>query len=170
MFRRSDPASVPSIGVVDLTKPHDACLKCGRPTPLGVSLCDNDNPGHIKSPSTTQVHATILIGVIVGIGLLLLLFRFGSAGIGPFPSTLSGTSTRADGGIDVAVTVTNNGTRPAGASCRISNSAAQDFRDYVFFTQPIQPGETKTFTQTMPPPPPDSGTTLSPVNLVVKCS
>jgi hypothetical protein len=155
MFRRSEPVTVPP-GNLDLTQPHDACLKCGRPTPLGVSLCDNDNPANIKSPSTTQVHATILVGVIVGIGLLLLLFRFGSAGIGPFPSSLSATSTRADGGIDVAVTVTNKG--------------AQDFRDYVFFTQPIQPGETKTFTQTMPPPLPDSGTTLTAVNLVVKCS
>ena len=170
MFRQSDPVTVPSSRGVDLTQPHDACLKCGRPTPLGVSLCDNDNPAHIKSPSTTQVHATILIGVIVGIGLLLLLFRYGSAGIGPFPSTLSATSTRADGSVDVAVTVTNSGTRAAGSSCRISNSAAQDFRDYVFFTPLIQPGETKTFTQTMPPPAPDSATTLEPVNLVVRCS
>jgi len=170
MFRRPDPATVPYAGGVDLTKPHDACLKCGRPTPLGVSLCDNDNPAHIKSPSTTQVHATILIGVIVGIGLLLLLFRFGSAGIGPFPSTLTGYSTRADGGFDVAVTVTNSGSRPAGASCRISNSSGQDYRDYVFFTDPIQPGETRTFTQTMPPPPPDSTTPLTVGSLVVKCS
>lgn len=168
MFRRSEPVTVPSLGV-DPAQPHDVCLKCGKLTPLGVSLCENDNPGNIKSPSTTQVHATILIGVIAGIVLLLLLFRFGSAGIGPFPSSLTAYSSRPDGGIDVAVTVTNNGTRAAGASCRISNSAAQDFRDYVFFTQPIQPGETRTFTQTMPPPPADSAV-VTPVSLVVRCT
>ena len=167
MFRRSEPVTVPSLPV-DESQPHDVCLKCGRPTPLGVSLCEQDNPGNIKSPSTTQVHATILIGVLVGIGLLLLLFRYGSAGIGPFPSTLAGYTLRADGGLDVAVTVTNAGSRPAGTSCRISDTGAPDYRDYIFFTQNIQPGETRTFTQTVPPIP--NSTPITPINLTVICS
>lgn len=167
MFRRSTPVTVPSIAV-DPTQPHDVCLKCGRATPLGVSLCEIDNPGHIKAPSSTQVHATILIGVIVGIGLVLLLFRFGSAGIGPFHSSLAGYSTRADGGLDVAVTVSNAGQRPAGASCRLSANGTLDFRDYVFFTTPIQPGETQTFTQTVPPVP--DASPLTGANMLVNCS
>jgi hypothetical protein len=167
MFRRSDPVTVPSFGV-DLSQPHDTCLKCGRPTPLGVSLCEQDNPGRIKSPSTTQVHATIAIGVIAGFVLLLVLLRVGSAGIGPFPSALAGYTTRADGGVDVAVTVTNAGSRPAGASCRISANGAPDFRDYIFFTQVVQPGQTQTFTQTVPPAP--GAAALSPANLQVNCS
>ena len=167
MFKRAEPATAP-MGKLDLSQPHDACLKCGRPTPLGVSLCDRDNPAHIKSPSTTQVHATVLIGVIVGIGLVLLLFRFGSAGIGPFPASLAGYTLRADGGLDVAVTVTNNGSRPAGTSCRISDSGAPDYRDYTFFTQPIAPGETRTFTQTVPPVP--GSVPVTPVSLTVICS
>lgn len=167
MFRRSPPVTIPIVPV-DTTQPHDVCLKCGRPTPLGVSLCEHDNPGHLKSPSSTQVHGTIVVGVVAGFVLLLLLFRFGSAGIGPFHSTLAGYSTRADGGLDVAVTVSNAGQRPAGASCRISASGAPDFRDYVFFTAPIQPGETRTFTQSVPPAP--DAPALSPVNLVVTCS
>jgi hypothetical protein len=167
MFRRSDPVTVPASGL-DLSEPHDVCLKCGRPTPLGASLCERDNPGHIKSPSTTQVHATILIGVIVGIGLLLLLFRVGSAGIGPFPSKLAGYTLRADGGLDVAVTVTNNGSRPAGTSCRVSDTGAPDYRDYIFFTQVLQPSETRTFTQTVPPIP--GSPPLTPVSLTVICS
>ncbi len=167
MFKRVASALAPTTKL-DLSQPHDACIKCGRPTPLGVSLCERDNPGHIKSPSTTQMHATILIGVIVGIGLVLLLFRFGSAGIGPFPSTLAGYSLRTDGGLDVAVTVTNNGSRPAGTSCRISDSGAPDYRDYTFFTEPIQPGETRTFTQTVPPVP--GSVPVTPVKLTVLCS
>ncbi len=153
---------------VDLTQPHDVCLKCGRPTPLGVSLCENDNPGRIKSPSTTQVHATILIGVMVGFGLFLVLLRVGSAGVGPFPSMLAGYSTRADGGLDIAVTVSNGGQRSAGASCRLSANGAPDFRDYIFFTQPIQPGETRTFTQTVPAAP--GAPALSPASLAVNCT
>jgi hypothetical protein len=167
MFRRSDPVTVPSVPI-DIDEPHDTCLKCGRPTPLGVSLCEDDNPGRIKSPSTTQVHGTIVIGVIAGFVLLLLLLRFGANGVGPFPSTLAGYTTRADGGLDVAVTVTNSGSRAAGASCRISASGAPDFRDYIFFTQLLQPGQTQTFTQSVPPNP-DTGP-LSPAALQVNCT
>src|SRR6478752_624358 len=103
MFRRSTPVTIPPVPV-DLAEPHDVCLKCGRATPLGVSLCENDNPGRIKSPSTTQVHATILIGVLVGFIGLLAIFRLGAAGVGPFHSSLLGYSTLADGGIQVAFT------------------------------------------------------------------
>jgi hypothetical protein len=166
MFRRSEPATVPAF--FDPTLPHDVCLKCGRPTPLGVSLCEIDNPGHIKSPSTTQVHGTIVIGVIAGFVLLLLLFRLGSAGVGPFPSSLVGYTTRADGAFDVAVSVTNSGSRAAGASCRISAGGAPDFRDYTFFTDPIPVGETLTFTQTVPPAP--NAAVLQSAGLVVNCS
>src|SRR6188472_1286094 len=112
MFRRSDPATVPYVRV-DIEGPHDTCLKCGRPTPVGVSLCERDNPGRIKSPSTTQVHGTIVIGVILGFVLLLVLLRVGSAGVGPFRSSVDGYSTRADGGLEVAFTVSNGGSRAA---------------------------------------------------------
>jgi len=136
--------------------------------PLGVSLCERDNPGRIKSPSSTQVHGTIVVGVLIGFILLGLLFRFGSVGIGPFPATLAGAATRADGGLDVIVKVTNDGTRAAGASCRISARGAPDFRDYVFFSQPIEPGATAEFAQVMPPAP--DAPPLQPGNLVVSCN
>jgi hypothetical protein len=166
MFRRSTPATVPQVAI-GADEQHDVCLKCGRPTPLGVSLCENDNPGRIKSPSTTQVHATILIGVLIGFVGLLAIFRLGATGVGPFHSSLLGYSTLADGGIQVAFTVTNGGTRQAGASCRISSNGAPDFRDYFFFTEPLAPGETRTITQEVPPAP--DTPVLAPVNLTVNC-
>src|SRR3954465_1740953 len=113
MFRSPTPATDPYLPV-DLQGAHATCLKCGRPTPVGVSLCEIDNPGRIKSPSTTQVHGTIVIGVIAGFVLLLLLLRVGASGVGPFPSTLAGYTTLANGGLNVAVTVTNSGSRAAG--------------------------------------------------------
>jgi len=166
MFNGSQPAALPSIPI-DEGQPHDVCLKCGRATPVGVSLCDYDNPGRIKSPSTTQVHGTIVIGVIVGFLLLLALFRFGSSGVGPFPTQLVGYTTRSDGAIDVALTVTNHGQRAAGASCRISSNGAPDFRDYTFFTAPIPAGESRTFTQTVPPVP---DAPVAAVSLTAACS
>jgi hypothetical protein len=154
---------------VDLTQPHDSCIRCGRPTPLGVALCDRDNPGHIKGPSPTQVHGTILFGVIAGFVLLYLLLRVAQSGVGPFPSALNGVATTTDGGLTVAVTVTNSGTRASGASCRVMATGLLDFQDYVFFTPLMPPGSTTTYTETVPPLP--AGPALpSNLALTVRCN
>lgn len=169
MFRRSSPApaTVPSSSV-DLSQPHDACLKCGRPTPLGVSLCERDNPAAIRSPSTTQVHGTILIGVVAGFVLLAIVLRLGANAGGPFESSVVGWAPRSDGGLDVVVRVVNDGARASGTSCRISAGGAPDFRDYVFFSEPLAAGETRDFSRVIPAPP--NGASVQPRQLAVHCS
>jgi hypothetical protein len=154
---------------VDLTQPHDTCIRCGRPTPLGVALCDRDNPGHIKGPSATQVHGTIVFGVIGGFVLLLVLLRIATNGIGPFPSVLNAVASPADGGLQVVVAVTNNGTRPSGASCRVMAAGVPDFRDYVFFTSVIAAGATESFTESVPPIPGGQPLPAS-TTLAVRCN
>src|SRR3712207_4184887 len=127
MFRRSDPvlATQPSTAV-STDQPHDTCFRCGRPTPLGVSLCERDNPGRIKSPSATQVHGTIVIGVLFGFIALLLVFRLVTPGAASFASALSGVATRADGGVDLVITVTNSGRGVAAASCAVAPNGVPD--------------------------------------------
>lgn len=172
MFRRSPsiPTTEPdTTGVpVRLDQPHDTCFRCGRPTPPGVSLCERDNPGRVKGPSSTQVHGTILVGVLGGFIALAVLLRLISAGVGPFPAAVSGVATRADGGLDVAIEVTNGGTRSSGASCRISVGGAPDFRDHVFFIEPIPVGETRQLTRLIAAP--TDGSALSGAALVVRCN
>ena len=172
MFRRSTPAAAgatdASNAPISLDQPHDTCFRCGRPTPVGVSLCERDNPGRIKSPSSTQVHGTILIGVLGGFVGLLVLLRLVSSGVGPFSATVTGVATHADGGIEVALLVTNNGTRASGASCRISPGGAPDYHDFVFFTDQIPPGESRQFSQTLPPP--DTGHALLASSVAVRCT
>lgn len=158
-------APVPS---VPLDQPHDTCFRCGRPTPLGVSLCERDNPARIKSPSSTQVHGTIVIGVLAGFVLLAILLRLASFGAGPFESSLTGVATRADGGLDVVVSIANGGTRPSGASCRIFAGGAPNFRDYVFFTELIPAGETRQFSRVVPPVP--NGQPLETRSIAVRCN
>lgn len=153
---------------VPLDQPHDTCLRCGRPTPLGVSLCERDNPGRIKSPSSTQVHGTIVIGVLAGFVLLAILLRLASFGAGPFESSITGAATRADGGLDVVVSVANGGTRPSGASCRIFAGGVPNFRDYVFFTEPIPAGETRQFSRVVPPVP--NGQSLETTSIAIRCN
>lgn len=172
MFRRSSPiaATEPDTSgtSVRLDQPHDTCFKCGRPTPLGVSLCDRDNPGHIKAPSSTQVHGTILIGVIGGFVALAVVWRLVSAGLGPFPATVAGVATLADGGLDVSIVVRNDGTRTAGASCSISPGGAPTYTDFVFFTDPIPPTESRQFTRALAPP--ADGSVLPSGNVAVRCT
>lgn len=173
MFRRSPPipATEPDTTVtaaVRLDQPHDTCFRCGRPTPLGVSLCDRDNPARIKAPSSTQVHGTVLVGVLGGFIALAIVWRLMSAGVGPFTSVVSGVATRADGGLDVVVSVANGGTRTSGASCRISPGGAPDYRDYVFFTEPIPAGETRQFTRLLTPQ--ADGAPLNSSAVAIRCN
>lgn len=156
------------MGPVRLDQPHDTCFRCGRPTPAGVSLCDHDNPARIKAPSSTQVHGTVLVGVIGGFIALAIVLHFVSAGVGPFTAAVSGVATRADGGLDVVVSIANGGSRSSGASCRVSPGGAPDYRDYVFFTEPIPAGETRQFTRSLPAP--TDGVLLRANAVVVRCN
>ena len=153
--------------VVRLDQPHDRCFRCGRPTPPGVSVCERDNPARIKSPSSTQVHGTIVIGVIAGFIALLFILRLVVAGVGPFPAQVTGVATRADGTLEVGVSIVNSGTRASGASCRVALAGAPGESDYVFFTEPIPAGETRQVTRAVPGP--RTGT-VNPQAVVVRCN
>ncbi len=150
-------------------EPHDTCFRCGRPTPVGVSLCEQDNPARIKSPSATQVHGTIAVGVIGGFIGFLLLAAVVSGGVGPFSAEITGQVTRADGAIEVVIRVANEGNRLAAASCRVSRGGVQGANDIVFFTDPIPASETREFSQVFPPPP-ASASVRQPGALAIRCN
>jgi len=168
MFRRSPstPATEPAAA---LAGPHDTCVRCGRPTPLGVALCEQDNPAHIKGPSATQVHGTIVLGLVGGFVLLALLLRFATVGVGPFGAAVMGHATRPDGGLEVVVRVTNDGSRESAASCRLSSGSAPDPRDPVFFTELIPAGESRVISRVVPPPA-AGGPALAQGGVTVRCN
>jgi hypothetical protein len=156
-----------------VTQPHDTCVRCGRPTPLGVALCDIDNPGRIKGPSATQVHGTIAIGLISGFILLFVLMAKVTtpAAAGGLAASIPGYSTRADGTTEIVVRVTNSGKAAAAVSCRVQRGGAVGYGDIVFFTDPIPAGETRDFTRVMPAPAAgsaDSG--IAPTAFAVRCN
>jgi hypothetical protein len=172
MFRRfrQAPVAIPATpsGALAADLPHDTCFRCGRPTAVGVSLCERDNPANIKSPSSTQVHGTIVIGVLAGFVLLAVLLRAATAGVGPYPASVAGAATRADGGLEVVIQVTNQGTRTAGASCRVSAGGSPDYRDLVFFTEPIPAGETRSVSHSIAPR--TDGSVLQLGSIAVRCN
>jgi len=117
-----------------------------------VALCAADNPGGIKAPSANQLHATILAGVVIGfIGFFLLLRILVSQG-GPYEATIAGRASAADGGISVAVTVINTGTREGIATCRITRDGTSRPDDVMFRTERLAPGASATLTRDVPPP------------------
>ncbi|CAN5647244.1 hypothetical protein BH23CHL7_BH23CHL7_01570 [soil metagenome] len=132
-----------------VTESHDTCFRCGKPTPLGVPLCEHDNPGRIKGPSTTQVHGTIVIGLIVGFVLFAIVGSLIRAG-GPFEAAVVTTAAEADGRTAVIVNVTNRGEHSARATCRLSQGGLVGSGDDVFFSDPIPAHETRQFTRLLP--------------------
>jgi hypothetical protein len=148
-WRTLGPMSGPT--TISLEQPHDTCFRCGRPTPPGVSLCEQDNPGRIKGPSPTQVHGTIVLGLIGGFVLFALLARLATSG-GPFAAAVLGSASQADGRTAVVISVTNTGSTDGAASCRISQSGLVGSGDDVFFTEPIPAGATRQFERLLPAP------------------
>ena len=132
-------------------EPHDSCFRCGRPTPAGVSLCEYDNPAHVKAPSAAQAHGTIALGVIAGFIGFMLLAGAVSGGVGPFRAVIAGRATQGDGELQLVVRVSNEGSRISAASCRVSRGGVPAADDLVFFTELIPPGETRDFERVLAP-------------------
>ena len=154
-------------------QPHDTCVRCGRPTPLGVALCELDNPARIKGPSATQVHGTIAVGVVSGFILLfVLLARVTTpAAGGGLVATIPGYSSRADGTTEVIVRVTNNSAAAAAVSCRVQRGGSVGAGDIVFFTEPIPAGASRDYSRIMPAPAAGSAASgIAPGSFAVRCN
>jgi hypothetical protein len=132
-------------------------------------MCDRCNPGSLGGPSATQVHGTIVAAVGVGFVLLALVGRVILAGVGPFPAQITQATLRPDGGIDVTLRITNDGTRTASASCRVDRGGVNAPDDIFFLTQPIAAGASITVSQQSRPPDPDQPA-YQLDRLVVRCS
>lgn len=128
------------------------CIRCGRPVAPGVSMCEFDNPARIASPSPTQAHGTILIGVIVGFVVFAIAARFATGTGGPFEATIQGRATRSDGSAELVVRIVNSGKSDAPATCRITRDGVTRQEDYTFRTERIAAGATVDQPRTLPAP------------------
>jgi len=115
-------------------------------------MCEYDNPGHLGAPSATQLHATMLAGVGVGVLVLAVLAKALTAGVGPFETRLVGQAILSNGGATLAIQVTNRGSKDGPATCQVSLGGVLRPDDPVFLTQPIRASATITVTSTVPPP------------------
>jgi hypothetical protein len=113
-------------------------------------MCEADNPGHIASPSATQMHGTILVGVIVAAVGFLILARLLVGSAGPFQATIVGRATLPDGGTEIAIRVVNQGASDGIATCRVTRDGAARPDDLSFRTERIPAGQTVDLTRVLP--------------------
>ena len=52
---------------------YDQCLRCGKATPWGKSVCRDCNPAGLPEPSPSQYHATVFLAVVLTVVVLGVL-------------------------------------------------------------------------------------------------
>ena len=97
---------------------RSVCERCEQPLDGPAAL--RYNPAGLALPSPIQGHATVLVGVIAGVLLLVVGAWFLYHGVGPFHAEAVSQSRAADGSLVVEVRVTNGGSRSGKARCQVS--------------------------------------------------
>ena len=136
--------------------PVDHCFRCGVETPAGVGLCEKHNRGHLSGPSSTQMHATIFIGIVVGVIGFFLIASLVITTTGPFAAAVSSSTAGPEGTVQLAFTVTNEGDDEGVADCRVTRDGVPRPDDLAFRTAAVPAGETVTFERSLSAPPPGS--------------
>jgi hypothetical protein len=141
--------AAPSTGVpkAPATAPTHGCVRCGRPVPLDVAMCEYCNPLGLSEPASTQVHGTAILAVGLAIVVLAVLGRVALSGIGPFRASVDEVVTTG-ARLTITLSVTNEGSKRGGTTCRISRAGGAAGAVEIVQTPAIQAGETATFTTT----------------------
>ena len=103
---------------VHADEPTHGCVRCGRPVPVHVALCEECNPLGLKQPAATQVHAIAAGGIVLFVVILAVLGRAALSGVGPFSGAVTGVAA-VPGGLTVTLAVTNAGTKSSSTTCRV---------------------------------------------------
>lgn len=106
-------------------EPTHPCIRCGREgVPADSGLCELCNPLELSQPSATQMHGIAAVGILLFVVILAVAGRAVLVGTGPFQGHVVGVSP-ALGGLAVTINLTNEGSKPASTTCRVSESPAR---------------------------------------------
>ena len=124
------------------------CVRCGALIDIDTALCERCNPLGLKDPAASQVHGTVVIGVLVAFVLLAVFARLTVAGVGPFPASVLAASSPDGTGLTVSITVTNTGTSTGATTCRVTDPKDRNGGIGAIVLSPrIDPKQTITFSQ-----------------------
>jgi hypothetical protein len=149
------PTDAPSGGFLaapDGVEPTDRCFRCRRPVAAGVGLCEEHNPGHVRGPSSTQMHATILVGILIGIVGFFILASLAIGTTGPYSVALIGAAIDGVGDAAIAYSITNEGESEGVADCRVTRDGVPRPDDLAFRSARIPAGKAVIFERTVAQP------------------
>jgi hypothetical protein len=130
-------------------EPTHPCVRCGRAVSLDESLCEFCNPLGLSQPATSQAHGTVFVAIVGAVVLLAVAGRLALSGVGPFHGEISAVTPSA-GGLAVALTVHNAGSKEGSSTCRITESARGGTGPAaVLLTPHVAAGQSLTFSTTV---------------------
>jgi hypothetical protein len=140
---RATAAPSPAVG------PTHPCVRCGRPVPVDVALCERCNPLGLSDPAASQAHGTVFLAIVVGVVLLAVAGRLALSGIGPFEARITDVEA-ASAGLAVTIDVRNHGTKAGPTTCRITDPANRGVGPAAIVqSPPVEAGQSRSFTATI---------------------
>jgi len=117
------------------------CERCEQPVD-GPSYVVRYNPAGLPTPSPIQGHATVMVGVIAAVVLLVFGAWYAFHGVGPFRTeVLRQTAEPGSGALTVELRVSNDGDRKGRARCRITGVGPDGrLRSSEVKLSPVVPG------------------------------
>lgn len=144
------PDALPSAPPIPGSTPTHPCVRCGRPVPVDVALCERCNPLGLSDPAASQAHGTVFLAIVLGVVALAVAGRVALSGIGPFEAQVAGVQA-AGAGLVVTIEVRNQGTKAGPTTCRITDPANRGVGPAAIVqSPPVEPGQWRTFKATIP--------------------
>ena len=128
------------------------CIKCGRAVGPDETLCEFCNRAGMATPSPSQYHGTIVAAIVLAVIGLAVAGSLSLRGVGPYMAEVRQVVDDRPVGYAVTYAVTNEGTRPGRAKCRIVaiGDSGEQVRTRNTVTAQIPGGDTMEQTETLP--------------------
>jgi hypothetical protein len=97
------------------------------------------------------MHATVFLGIVIGVIGLFVLFRLSQTDAGPFLARVTSASAGEAGAVSVAFAITNEGRASGHADCRFTRDGVPRPDDVAFRTPEMAAGETLTLSRELAP-------------------
>jgi predicted nucleic acid-binding Zn ribbon protein len=127
-------------------EPTHGCVRCGARIPISDGMCERCNPLGLKDTAASQAHGTVFLGIGLAVVLMAVVARLAISGVGPFTGAVTAV-TAAPAGLQVTISVTNDGSKAGSTTCRIDDPDLPGIGPEAVFVQSpvVDPGATVRF-------------------------
>ena len=127
------------------------CIKCGREIGPDETICAICNRAGMATPSASQYHGTMAVGIVAGVILMAVAASFVLSGVGPYRGSVLETRA-ANGGVEATLSVSNEGTKPGRAKCQLiaHDANGRSLQSRSILSPQIPGGESVTFAEEIP--------------------